>query len=71
MQSDAFIEDAISDADALAASAQYRLTQADGTLTLKRVKPGEHTEGLLEDHEVSALVLECLDAGHTLRILTE
>lgn len=66
MQSDAFIEDALSDADALAASILYRATRAHGQLTLQRVGPNESTEGALEDHELIALVLERLDAGQTL-----
>jgi len=68
--SDAFIEDALSNADALAATPQYRLTQVDGIRTLERVTTDEPIDGLLEDHEVSALILECLDAGHILRIQT-
>lgn len=69
--SDAFIDDAISDDDALAASIRYRLTEVDGVLTLQRASPDDPSEGLLEDHEVSALVLECLDAGHALRLLKQ
>jgi len=66
MQSDAFFDDALSNADAIAASILYRATEANGQLTLHRVGPDESTEGALEDHELIALVLERLDAGQRL-----